>query len=86
MSADSKKPMPQQKTEVIDGITYKYFADGKHVFAKGKTKNGTPHGFWEWYRKDGTLKRSGNFDEGEPVGEWTTYDQAGNPYKVTSKD
>mgnify|MGYP002626870656 FL=1 len=85
MSDAAKKSMPQQKTEVIDGVTYKYFADGKHVFAKGKTKNDNPHGYWEWYRKDGTLKRSGYFENGEPVGEWTTYDSDGNVYKVTER-
>ena len=41
------------------------------------------HGYWEWYRKDGTLKRSGTFERGERVGEWTTYDADGAPYKVT---
>ena len=34
---------------------------------------------------DGTLKRSGYFDNGEPVGEWTTYDEQGNVYKVGRK-
>jgi antitoxin component YwqK of YwqJK toxin-antitoxin module len=34
---------------------------------------------------DGTLKRSGYFNNGEPVGDWTTYDKQGNVYKVESK-
>lgn len=50
--------MSNQKTEVKNGITYKYHADGKSVFAKGNMKNGNPDGYWEWYRKDGTKKRS----------------------------
>jgi antitoxin component YwqK of YwqJK toxin-antitoxin module len=41
------------------------------------------HGYWEWYRIDGTLKRSGHFDLGNQVGEWTTYDADGLPYKTT---
>lgn len=41
------------------------------------------HGYWEWYRIDGTLKRSGHFDHGKQVGEWTTYDAAGLPFKTT---
>lgn len=42
-----------------------------------------PTGYWEWFRKDGTKLRSGHFDRGEQVGEWTTYDSAGRVYNVT---
>lgn len=45
--------------------------------------NNQLHGFWKWYRKNGTLKRTGEFDRGKQVGEWTTYDDTGAPYKVT---
>lgn len=56
------------------------------IWAKGQKKGDTPVGYWEWFRKDGTRLRSGHFDEdGEQVGEWTTYDQEGEPYKVTQK-
>jgi len=41
------------------------------------------HGYWEWYRKNGVIMRSGYFDHGKQVGEWTTYDREGNVYKVT---
>jgi len=41
-------------------------------------------GYWEWFRKDGTKLRSGHFAKGEQTGEWTTYDKAGQPYKVTT--
>jgi len=79
--------MRVQKSLVEDDITLKYHADGKSVFAKGKTKNDQPDGYWEWFRKDGTLKRSGYFKKGEPVGTWTwtTYDRQGKTYKVTEK-
>jgi antitoxin component YwqK of YwqJK toxin-antitoxin module len=40
-------------------------------------------GYWEWYRLDGTLKRSGYFSKGVPVGEWVTYDKEGKFYKKT---
>jgi antitoxin component YwqK of YwqJK toxin-antitoxin module len=36
------------------------------------------------FRKDGTRMRSGHFRDGEPVGEWTTYDSNGEVYKVTN--
>jgi len=77
--------MREQKTIIQDGITIKFHADGKSIFAKGITENGKPQGYWEWYRKDGTLKRSGFFENGEPVGTWTTYNLQGDPYKVTDR-
>lgn len=52
--------------------------------AKGGMKDGELHGAWQWWRKDGTLLRSGTFDRGRQVREWTTYDAAGNV--VTVKD
>lgn len=53
------------------------------LWAQGQTLDGLPTGYWEWFRKDGTRLRSGHFDKGEQVGEWTTYDSAGQVYKVT---
>lgn len=86
-SSETSKPKAarRKKTEVIGGYTIKYHANGKTRWSKGKIKDGQPEGYWEWYRVDGTLKRSGHFELGEPVGEWVTYDQDGKPYKVTSK-
>lgn len=79
MAGDAKK------TEVIDGFTIKYHANGVTRWSKGRVENGQPVGFWEWYRVDGTLKRSGHFEDGEPVGEWITYDQQGRVCKVTDR-
>jgi len=59
-----------------------YHKDGS-VWAKGQKVDGLPVGFWEWFRVDGTRMRSGTFNAGEQVGEWTTYDRAGQVYKVT---
>ncbi|MAT45646.1 MAG: hypothetical protein CL609_25220 [Anaerolineaceae bacterium] len=81
----SKKSVPNKKEEVIDGFTIKYHANGNTRWSKGKILNGKAQGYWEWYRLDGTLKRSGYFNNGEPVGDWTTYDKQGNVYKVESK-
>jgi antitoxin component YwqK of YwqJK toxin-antitoxin module len=74
---------PQKKSEVIDGYTIKYHANGKTMWSKGKIIDGEPDGYWEWYRTDGTLKRSGHFEKGKQVGEWITYDQEGKIYKVS---
>lgn len=81
----TKKPIPAKPTEIIDGYTIKYHANGKTRWSKGKIVNGMTEGYWEWYRPDGTLKRSGYFEKGEPVGEWVTYDQSGNVHKITTK-
>ena len=68
---------PQKHTE--------YHKDGS-VWAKGQRLDGVPTGYWEWFRKDGTKLRSGSFDNGAQVGEWTTYDGQGRVYKVTNMD
>ena len=54
------------------------------VWAKGQTIDGVPTGYWEWFRKDGTKLRSGTFENGQQVGQWTTYDRTGQIYKVTT--
>jgi antitoxin component YwqK of YwqJK toxin-antitoxin module len=46
--------------------------------------DGVPVGYWEWFRREGTRMRSGTFENGEQVGEWTTYDKNGDVYKVTT--
>lgn len=74
-----------KQTEIIGGYTIKYHTNGKTKWSKGKIKDGKPHGYWEWYRIDGTLKRSGTFKNGKAVGTWTTYDQNGKIYKTTEK-
>lgn len=74
-----------KRSEVVDGVTIKYHANGQTVWSRGRVENGQPEGHWEWYRIDGTLKRSGSFAAGEPVGEWVTYDAEGRPYKTTQR-
>ncbi len=81
----AKKSVPEKRSEVIRGFTIKYHANGKTRWSKGKIVDGQPQGYWEWYRPDGTRKRSGHFEKGEPVGAWTTYDARGQVYKITEK-
>ena len=52
--------------------------------ARGPVVDGHPHGYREWFRLDGTRLRSGSSDRGRQVGEWTTYDGAGAPYRTTT--
>jgi antitoxin component YwqK of YwqJK toxin-antitoxin module len=60
----------------------KHHKDGS-LWARGQLKAGKMHGYWEWYRKDGTIMRSGSFDRDVQCGEWTTYDARGRIVKVT---
>ena len=73
--------MPAKKTSAIKPRLV-YHKDGS-LWAKGQMKAGKLHGYWEWFRKDGTKMRSGYFDRDKQCGEWTTYDAKGNVYKVT---
>ncbi|MFC4356297.1 hypothetical protein ACFO0S_14645 [Chryseomicrobium palamuruense] len=82
----SEKKVPEKKMDIVDGFTIKYHANGKTMWSKGKIIDDQPEGYWEWYRTDGTLKRSGHFEKGEPMGEWITYDGKGEVYKVTNRD
>lgn len=60
----------------------KYHKDGS-IWAKGQMENWVLEGYWEWFRKDGTKMRSGYFDHGKQVGEWTTYGKKGETIKIT---
>jgi antitoxin component YwqK of YwqJK toxin-antitoxin module len=44
---------------------------------KGDYLKGEMHGPWEFFRKDGSLMRSGEFNQGVQVGIWRTFDRAG---------
>jgi len=61
----------------------KTHADGS-LWAKGIMVGGVPEGYWEWFRKEGTIMRSGYFKKGKQAGKWTTYDKKGKVYKVTN--
>jgi antitoxin component YwqK of YwqJK toxin-antitoxin module len=53
------------------------------IRAKGHTIDRVLTGYWEWFRKDDTKMRSGYFENGKQVGDWTTYDATGKVFKVT---
>jgi antitoxin component YwqK of YwqJK toxin-antitoxin module len=55
------------------------------LWAKGFVDSaGVEQGYWEWYRKDGSIMRSGFFKDGKQTGTWTTYDKNGRIVKVTN--
>jgi antitoxin component YwqK of YwqJK toxin-antitoxin module len=72
--------MPQKKAAASSVINY--HKDGS-IWSKGKMAGDQPDGYWEWFRKDGVIMRSGYFDKGKQTGEWTSYDKMGKVYKVT---
>lgn len=51
------------------------------VRARGQMLDDGMHGYWEWFRLDGSIMRSGSFDRGRQIGVWTTYDRSGAPHK-----
>jgi hypothetical protein len=53
------------------------------IRARGHVIDEVLAGYWEWFRKDGTKMRSGYFENGKQVGEWTTYDAKGKVVKIT---
>lgn len=65
------------------GEAKEFYANGR-LKSTGRIKDDQMHGAWRFYRKDGTLMRSGSFNRGERIGTWTTYDSAGEPHKVTT--
>jgi len=42
------------------------------------------HGPWKFFRRDGTLMRSGLFENGKQIGLWRTFDKTGKVVKETN--
>jgi uncharacterized protein YdhG (YjbR/CyaY superfamily) len=72
----------EEKSRKGTGPVLSYY-DNAVLQSKGKMRKGELHGTWQWWRKDGTLLRSGEFKDGAQVGTWWTYDAKGKPYKKT---
>ena len=65
------------------GTPHEEHYDNGAVKLRGSHLDGEMHGVWEFFRRDGSLMRSGAFDRGRQVGTWRTYDRAGNVVKET---
>ena len=72
----------EEKSRKGTGPVLSYY-DNAVLQSKGKMRKGELHGPWQWWRKDGTLMRSGEFKSGVQVGTWWTYDKQGREYKST---
>ena len=53
---------------------------------KGEYLDGKMHGYWEFFRKDGSLMRSGHFDREKQIGVWKTFARDGTLVKETNFD
>ena len=80
-----KKTITSRKKATTKKTTAKtkfiYHKDGT-IWGKGKTVRAQMV-YWEWFRKDGIIMRSGYLENGKQVGEWITYDKSGKVYKIT---
>ena len=59
-----------------------HYPNGNPRF-RGVYLDGEMHGAWTFYRSDGSVMRTGTFDRGRQVGQWTTFDRAGKTVKET---
>ncbi|WAB83008.1 hypothetical protein OVN20_07785 [Microcella daejeonensis] len=79
----SEPETPPPRPTPPDRIREEHHRDGT-LKARGGMLGDELHGPWQWWRADGSLMRSGAFDRGRQVGEWTTHDRHGAPVRTTS--
>jgi len=58
--------------------------DNGKVRFRGANLDGKMHGAWKFFRRDGSLMRSGSFENGKQVGVWRTFDASGRVVKETT--
>ena len=51
------------------------YYDNGNVKHRGGYLDGEMHGPWEFFRRDGSTMRTGQFDRGKQVGIWRSYDR-----------
>ncbi len=54
------------------------------VQSTGYMLGGEMHGDWRFFRKDGSVMRSGSFDKGRQIGVWRTFDREEKLVKETT--
>ncbi len=59
------------------------YYDNGILQSSGRLKGGRMHGKWEWFRRDGSKMRSGEFNMDAQTGVWRTYDRKGRVVKET---
>jgi len=58
--------------------------DNGELKLRGSHLDREMHGDWEFFRRDGSIMRSGTFDRGKQIGVWKTYDRSGKVVKETT--
>ena len=71
--SDSGKPVPD----------ISHYPNGT-VRYTGFQLDGAAHGAWAFFRLDGSVMRTGNFEKGRQVGVWQTFDRSGRLVKETT--
>lgn len=61
-----------------------FYSNGLPRFKGEYDAAGEMHGFWEFFRIDGSLMRSGSFEHGQQTGEWKTFARDGSLVKTTT--
>ena len=59
-----------------------HYDNGKVRF-RGANLDGKMDGPWKFFRRDGSLMRSGAFERGKQIGVWRTFDRTGKVLKET---
>ncbi len=59
-----------------------YYASGA-IQSRGWHRDGEMHGDWKFFRKDGSVMRTGAFDRGRQIGVWRTFERSGRLVKET---
>ena len=59
------------------------YYDNGVLQSRDSYKGGKMHGKWEFFRRDGSVMRTGEFREGAQVGTWRTWDKNGRMLKET---
>ena len=69
--------MTSKRVPAID-----HYDNGSARF-RGANLDGKMHGPWKFFRRDGSLMRSGSFERGKQIGVWRTFDRTGKVVKET---
>jgi antitoxin component YwqK of YwqJK toxin-antitoxin module len=80
MALSALPPDPVPAGEPVPAVDH--YENGQVRF-RGTNVEGEMHGPWEFFRRDGSLLRAGEFVLGRQAGIWRTFDRAGRLVKET---
>ena len=73
-------PRMSQSSDLVESV--EHYPNGGVKF-RGVLLEGEMHGDWTWFRADGSVMRTGQFDHGRQVGPWRTFARDGRLVKET---